>query len=358
MADFGVTVASIPYRMLKPIFICLFMCAGLLLGAQIPAELKAVLDSAINMAQQRYYYSNQVNWSNLKDQVYKLASGAKTKNDLTLPFQVLINGMRDSHGSILDAHSHNKVVMFNDWQNDRRAVYDQRPRASELFQVINRANDHFEYELLPGNIGYLKVPGYMATVDINKAALAIRNAIKELADKNVNQWIVDLRFNGGGNMNPMMAGLAPLLTDGEDSVSAFVFPDGSLLGVNEVKNGQFFAFGQQVGEGLPAVYLKKPKIAVLTSMFTASSGEIVAVSFKHNPQTRFFGEATSGLTTAVGWLAISPDYLLSISEAVYADRRGERYFRNVPVDQIVPFNGTTDKSQDKGIEAAVKWLGE
>lgn len=336
----------------------LFCSAPLLLGAQqIPAELKSVLDSAFTLSEQRYFYTNEVNWPDLKNQVYKLASGAKTKNDLMLPFQVLINGMRDSHGSILDARTYNKVVMFNDWANDRRADHDQRPRAPELFQVVNKANDHFEYTVLSGNIGYLKIPGYMATVDINKEALTIRTAIEELAGKNVEHWIIDLRFNGGGNMNPMLAGLAPLLANEDGPVSSFVYPDGSLFGVNELKNGQFYAFGQQVGEGLPVVKFKKqPQIAVLTSMFTVSSGEIVAASFKKRPQTRFFGEATGGLITSVGWLPLSPDFFLSISEAVYADRKGERYLHNIPVDQIIPFTGTTDQSQDKGIEAAIKWL--
>jgi carboxyl-terminal processing protease len=51
----------------------------------------------------------------------------------------------------------------------------------------------------------------------------------------------------------------------------------------------------------PAPVIRVPSnrpIAVLISGLTASSGDIVAISLKGRPDTRFFGEPTYGATTA------------------------------------------------------------
>ena len=80
--------------------------------------------------------------------------------------------------------------------------------------------------LLDGRYGYLNVPGYLGrdpAADTSYAD-ALQTLIHRLNAAGVCGWIVDLRDNPGGNMWPMLAGLPPLLGDGE--VGAFVDANG------------------------------------------------------------------------------------------------------------------------------------
>ncbi len=99
-----------------------------------------------------------------------------------------------------------------------------------------------------------------------------------------------------------------------------------------------------------------PKVAVLTSRWTVSSGEIVATAFKGRSNTRFFGEATGSYTTNNGWEIVSDKIILNISTAIFCDRNGTIYKYNIPVDMEVPFEIITNKEKDNCIIAAKKWL--
>ena len=67
---------------------------------------------------------------------------------------------------------------------------------------------------MKGNSGYLKIVGIGPRADMEKEAKNIRNAINNLSKTEVEKWIVDLRYNTGGNMNQMVTGLATLIGDG------------------------------------------------------------------------------------------------------------------------------------------------
>jgi C-terminal processing protease CtpA/Prc len=99
-----------------------------------------------------------------------------------------------------------------------------------------------------------------------------------------------------------------------------------------------------------------PKIAVLTSRWTVSSGEIVATTLKGRPNTRFFGEATGGYTTNNGWDILGEEIILNISTGIFTDRNGKAYKHNIPVDIEIPFEVIKDKEKDTCIIAAKKWL--
>ena len=102
--------------------------------------------------------------------------------------------------------------------------------------------------------------------------------------------------------------------------------------------------------------MTEPKIAVLISQYTASSGEIVAAALKGKPNTKFFGEATAGYCTATGWIRITDSLFMSISESLDTDRNGTVYADNIEPDVEVKFLIEKDPLNDKGILEATKWL--
>ena len=156
-------------------------------------------------------------------------------------------------------------------------------------------------------------------------------------------------------MHPMMAGIAPLIGDG--IVGGLVNLKGEKQFGWEIKNGNFIYGGLQA-VNLPNTpkFKKLPKIAVLTSRWTVSSGELVATALKGRPNTRFFGEATGGYTTNASWDIIKNEVIIVISTGIFSDRNGTAYEINIPVDVEIPFEVIKETERDETVISARKWL--
>lgn len=83
-------------------------------------------------------------------------------------------------------------------------------------------------QMLDGGVGYVGLPP-CTTGDpqqLQAYARALREQIVSLDSRGATRWVVDLRLDGGGNVWPMLAGLAPLLGDGPAATSIGRGPDG------------------------------------------------------------------------------------------------------------------------------------
>jgi carboxyl-terminal processing protease len=316
-------------------------------------KVKAILDTVLMRSKELSMYSSTVNWDSLQQQVYRKAENATKVTDLKPAFEYLINQLRDHHGRVLSAADYSNLSWFTDYKQHRHP--DKRKTDMETWKIVNNPDARFTYQLLPGNIGYLNIVGIGPALDIQEESKRIRAAVIELASKKVDKWIIDLRYNGGGNMHPMMAGIAPLIGDG--IVGSLVTLQKEKQFDWEIKNGNFIYFGYQAVD-LPnkIVFTTPPRIAVLTSRWTVSSGEIVATALKGRPDTRFFGEATGGATTNTCFERIADEVILCISTGIFCDRNGVAYEVNVPVDVEIPFKSSKDPAKDSCVLAASEWL--
>jgi carboxyl-terminal processing protease len=318
-------------------------------------NVKAILDAVLLKTKETSMYITTVNWDSLQKQVYVKAENAKTIQDLKPAFEILLNGLRDHHGKILNAKDYGYIAWFTDNKNRRHV--DDRKFDNEVWKIVNDTASKFEYKLLKGRIGYLKIVGIPSNADVEKESIKIRESIISLTQQKADKWIIDLRYNAGGNMNPMMAGIAPLVGNG--IVGSVVDLKNEKLFDWEIKSSNFIYGGYQAVTLPDNVKFKTaPKIAVLTSRWTVSSGEIVATSFKGRPNTKFFGETTGGYTTNDGWEVINDAIILVISTGTYCDRTGKVYDVNIPVDTEIPFTVTKNTEKDNCILAAKKWLTE
>jgi carboxyl-terminal processing protease len=318
-------------------------------------SIKVLLDSVIIKARETSLYSSTVNWDTLQRQIYTKAENAKTFEDLKPAFETLLNGLKDHHGKIINAKNYRPIAWFTDYKNQRNI--DSRKFDNEIWKVVNDTALKFEYTILKSKIGYLKIVGIAPNVDIEKESKIIRAAVNSLSKQKIDKWIIDLRYNGGGNMHPMMAGIAPLVGNG--MVGSLTNLDNKKLFDWEIKSGNFIYEGYQAVTLPDNLNFKKlPKIAVLTSRWTVSSGEIVATTLKGRPNTRFFGEATGGFTTNNGWEILNNEIIINISTGIFCDRNGTAYERNIPVDIEIPFEVIKDKEKDNCIIRAKKWLLE
>ncbi len=316
-------------------------------------NVRAILDTVVMRTREISLYTGTVNWDTLQKEMYARAANAKSILDLKPAFEYLINQLRDNHARIMLAKDYSNLAYFTDYKNHRHP--DNRKRETAIWKVVNNPDLQFEYKILKGNIAYLKIVGIAPNVDIEKESNRIRSAVVEMMNKKLDKWIIDLRYNAGGNMHPMMAGIAPIV--GEGKVGSLVNLQNKNLADWEIKAGNFVYDGYQaVNIPFKATSKLQPKIAVLTSRWTQSSGEIVATALKGRKDTKFFGEATGGYTTNTNGENIGNEIILNISTGIYCDRNGIAYEKNIPVDMEIPFEIVIDKEKDTCILEARKWL--
>ncbi|MDO5500964.1 MAG: S41 family peptidase [Propionibacteriaceae bacterium] len=132
-------------------------------------------------------------------------------------------------------------------------------------------------------------------------------------------WIIDLRDNRGGNMYPMLSGVASLL------------PNGTAMTFRSVSGATTEVTIQDDGAGLggrttirieDAAKVTDQPIAVLYNGMTASSGEAVATAFRGLPKATSFGTQTAGYTSANMVHRLPDGAMLGLTGAVYVDRNG------------------------------------
>lgn len=298
-------------------------------------------------AKETSLYTERVNWQEVNSEFVSLI---KDTTDLKQGLQYLINSLGDKHGMVRLAKDYSPVVWFTG------GIEEQDNRDPDFINtVINDVSVQFSYRWFGNEIGYLKLVAIGAG-DVKDQADLIRAGLLELKGKGVNKWILDLRFNGGGNIEPMMAGLAPLVGSG--------FVGGAINNRGEIReykieNGQFFNYGRLVCEmdSLPE-FSQIDKVVVLISRYTISSGEMVAVSFKGRKNTRFIGEETAGYTTGNGYDAITNELMLVVSQDVFMDRNKAVYENRVGVDEKIEFEHGVDLNSDSQVKRATEWLSK
>lgn len=123
----------------------------------------------------------------------------------------------------------------------------------------------------------------VAIVALNEFGLDTKvefsRAAQEIAGKNINKLILDLRNNPGG------------LLDGAIDVSGEIFPEGTTVVLEQNKTSKDELKTNSSGT------LKQVKLAVLVNGGTASSAEIVAGAIKDHNRGKVIGEKTFGKGT-------------------------------------------------------------
>ncbi len=302
---------------------------------------------ALQIAKETSLYREEVNWDTIIPHYVRLSDSEKGK---TAQYEYLINSLGDEHGVFRDANTFQIIASYT------KGTGETREFDTKFFQeVINDASARFSFEEIEGKIGYLKVVGIGPQFPMEEDASLIQDAIAQLKERGITKWILDLRFNGGGNMNPMLSGLSALL--GSGYIGGSSDKSGNELQSFRIEEGKFYDTGNLV------IDLENPvpteitdSVAVLLSKYTASSGELVAVTMKGRKNTRFFGERTQGLTTVTGFDKIDPETIMLISKAYYQDRNNRIYTNGVGVEEEIEFAEFAPFEEDKIIQRSIQWL--
>lgn len=289
-------------------------------AAGMAPEAQAYLDELLGLLQAHSINRLKIDWTDFRAKVYARANGAKSIEDTRPAITEALNLLGDRHSFYLPKSAGGTLSTSGTTDSQSVAV--------------------------PSTVGYIKV-GAFAGTPAEAAAFAdrIQQTIKAADGPAVTGWIVDLRGNGGGNMWPMITGLAPIL--GEGPLGYFIDPTGA-KSFWELRDGVAYLDGQPTGQPKAAYQLQNEaqRVAVLTDGRTGSSGEAVTIAFRGRPGARSFGTATYGLSTANAGYPLSDGAMLWLTVAVMADRTGAPYG-----GPVVP-----DEATQNPVERAIEWL--
>lgn len=297
-----------------------------------PSKLaKAYINAACDTIARHSLHKDSVDLEKLRSTALQIAGPAKKTSDCHLGVVYLLQALGDHHSFFMAPEE------VKDWRSGANA--------GEVEYAQFRVTD---------GCGYISVPHFDGDDTDLKIAFAdtIQQAIRLLSKQGIQGWIIDLRNNTGGNMEPMIAGLGPLfdtqmlgyLVDVEGGRESWSYRNGAYFWEEEKK----FEVSQ------PIVLRKRLPIAVLISSRTGSSGEIVVISFIGNGNTRLFGQPTWGLTTGNGDFDLSDGAKMFLASTVMADRSGRTYEGRVDPDVLVDPN--KDPYEDADLKAAIQWI--
>ncbi|MEZ4700443.1 MAG: S41 family peptidase [Rhodothermales bacterium] len=297
--------------------------------ADLPATSDAAtryVNQALDAMEQYALRRDSVDWPQLRLDTFRAAAGAQTPAD-TYP------ALRYALGRLGDRHSH--LIEPMSIARDTAPA----PETAPLGRLTRPRG-----ERLDDRIGYLWLPTVGMAAPAQHAAFAdtLQTIIAALAAQGVCRWVLDLRDNDGGNMWPMLAGIGPL-TDA-DTLGAMVNRDGSKMswwyadgtaGLNQIPQ-------LSVTPNLPKRHMP---VAILQGPRTASSGEIIAVSFIGQADARSFGAPTAGLSTGNTSFTLSDGAIMNLTTSVYADRTGRTYGGPIAPDVAVAEDATMDTAR-------------
>ena len=316
--------------------------------SQANQEVRSTLDSIIAHVEEASLYRNTVDWDTLRPNIYKLAADVETTAELKPALKYLLKSIGDEHGRVF----HNNQILAN--YNSGITKPHQATFQPNLYNNVQMGQVYsFHAELLEENIGYIRIVG-LPMGDNEKMTAEIQDEVCRLLNEGAEKWIVDLRYNGGGNMHPMAEGLALIIGEGMVGGSQGLTPEESSTWTVKDNNFYYDDFSIEYKEACNLDVA--PKVAVLTSLYTVSSGEALAVIFKGRPQTKFFGEKTLGLITVTDWHIIDEITAMTISVSYYKDRNEQVYDEYVDVDVEVPFEEEPLSENDSCVRQAIDWL--
>ena len=297
-----------------------------------PDTVTAYLDEFFDIVSTRVLDREQFDWVTLRERADSLTAGATTTADTYPALRQLLREV-NRHSFIADPD------YSEQWKSGGGSGASNPP--PDIPQATGR--------VISPTVSYVKIPmvnsGHPPT--LQQFADSLQHLIARLDGPETRAWVVDLRGNTGGNCWPMLAGIGPIL--GKGTAGYFMSRDGSDAESWGYRKGASVSgrHKQTRVSGQPyLLHNPDPPVAVLTDERTASSGEVVAVSFRGRPRTRTFGTPTAGYSTTNSTHFMSDGAMLMLTVSVYGDRNKRAYGGKLDPDVV---------SEDP-LPDAVQWL--
>lgn len=286
--------------LLIPLLVFLLPVGGMLLVLHRPEELKPgaalAIDEAVQHLRDEALMGPGKDWEALRRAAHASLERAPSMAGLDQALAALVQALGDPHTSY--------------WPPDlaRRATQGLPARPNDANPAPSLVHEGWPM-LQVGAMMHIDSPRSRA------AALALRKSTLAAMAASPCGLILDLRDNQGGNMYPMLMGLAPLFgRRPHEAMMSFQTRKGPGPAVT------MQTISANLGDDWPAdaglkYALYEGRVAVLIGPRTASSGEMVVIASLGQRGWRSFGQATAGYTTGNVPVPLSNGGLLALTTA-------------------------------------------
>jgi len=293
---------------------------------------KKYIDDALKIITENSIRRDSVDFNKLKAIANSIAADAKTTTDCYIAIKNVLQGLGDKHSFF---HTAEEEKLLESYVNSKVEM----PTGT----------------IIDNKIGYITVPAFQSANEKLQVQYAetMQNIIKNIDNKNIIGWIVDIRNNTGGNCAPMIVGIGPILGDG--IFNYYANANGKKV-ASSYLNGEWFNNGNSVFK-INSTYTllqQNPNVAVLTNEQCGSSGEIIVLGFKNRPKAKSFGTPTYGVSTWNADFKLIDDSVIYLTTGIGCDRLGNVYGGKIQPDIFIKDNESS--KADKVLYAAVKWL--
>ncbi len=308
-------------------------------------SIKLFIDKSIELIK-----SNSIHTDNLdpiKNELYSNSQPLTSLDDVAPLYEKVFKLLNDHHGSLSYKGKNYGWVKGTSSTN---AYLKEKLKIEKgvVSSILNK------------KVGYIRIPGNndFAFKKVDSIANDIVSHINEVNSNKIKGWIIDLRLNTGGNMYPILLGLKEFI--GNDIVfGGFKNAKDEYTGKWEIKDGKMLIDGVELDRSTNLDYPIKEDIPIiiLTSCYTASAGEMTAISLVGRKNTYLVGEPTASYTTAVQGFEISESAGINLSTDYVVDRNLKIYKSNIEPDfEILEGDNLENLRNDKKIIKALKLL--
>ena len=328
----------------------------------------AYLGHALNLMQRNSLNHATVNWSVLRKETLARAARAEITADTYAAIRFALAGLGDHHSNLSLTPELERLEgsrLSNRASSSKKIDTPGADKQTAYSPYVGRYEPEGHLHRIGDNVfAHLVVPKcpFQVGPEFVRFETRLQQIIAELDAAHPAGWVVDLRGNVGGNMWPMLAGVGPLLGEGDHLGEFFTVQGHSVWFYRDGVAGE--RDGDQV-ESYPSVEGKAyhltalPPVAVLIDRSTGSSGEAIAVAFRGRPQTRFFGEHTQGVSTVNHPFQLIDGATMWITVGVQADRTGKQYPDGLAPDEGISVGDKVPpEDQDQVLQAGFAWLAK
>lgn len=295
-----------------------------------------------------YLFKEKVNWEKVESEIN---DNLKQYSD----FKTSLNEVSKFFDLTKADHSR---VFYNDRQFSGNFPGPTKDDFTDQWIKKYKTNPQFEVKVLDNKYGYILLPGMYSEKNLHKQSQKLYDQIDKIKESTKLQgWIIDLRFNTGGDIYPMLLALYDFL--GDNVVWGVLDINKNLIHEIELKKGKYIANSKTVSFIKPdGELLNKTKVAIITNIATGSSGEITALAFKGRQNTIFIGEKTFGKTTANNKADLPFGAFMTLTTGYDCDRNGNYYEKIIPNITVLEKDNFNDLLLDGNIQEAIKFISE
>nr|WP_295867747.1 S41 family peptidase [uncultured Chitinophaga sp.] len=283
-------------------------------------SIKLFLDRSIDLIK-----SNSINGGNItpiKNDLYERSKDLTSIDEVAPLFEDVFKVLDDYHGSL----------------KYKGKTYGWTKKSSYVNPYLKaklKTATQVSSQLIKGNYGYIRIPGNndFGFKKVDSIANDIVSNINAIDAENLKGWIIDLRVNTGGNMYPILLALKEFI--GNDVIfGGFRNARDESSGNWEIKDHHLLIDGIQLDRKSSLAYPNKARIpiVVLISGYTASAGEMTAISFIGRPNVYLVGEPTANYTTAVQGFEMGESAAINLSTDYVIDRNHKIYKNSIVPD--------------------------